>query len=82
MHPECGTSSRPDAQSIKAKEEFREKMMQDKSHHHNPGMDNKCPRWENTGKEGSLPMLEHVVSLLSALVSIIGIIRDNLGGRR
>ncbi len=57
-------------------------MMQDKSHHHNPGRDNKGQKWENTGKDGNLSMLGHVVSLLSALVSIIGIISDNLGGRR
>lgn len=61
---------------------MRENMMQDKSHHHNPGRDNKGQKWENTGKDGNLPMLGHVVSLLSALVSIIGIISDNLGGRR
>ncbi len=57
-------------------------MMQDKSHHHNPGRDNKGQKWENTGKDGNLPMLGHVVSLLSALVSIIGIISDNLGGHK
>lgn len=57
-------------------------MMQDKSHHHNPGRDNKGQKWENTGKDGNLSMLGHVVSLLSALVSIIGIISDNLGGHK
>ncbi len=54
-------------------------MMQDKIHHHDTVMGNKDPKWENPGKEGVLPMLGHVVSLLSALVSIVGIINDNLG---
>ena len=54
-------------------------MMQDKIHHHDTVMGNKSPKWENPGKEGNLPMLGHVVSLLSALVSIVGIINDNLG---
>ncbi|MCI8324716.1 MAG: hypothetical protein HFI54_13930 [Lachnospiraceae bacterium] len=54
-------------------------MMEEKSHHHDTVMGNKSPKWENPGKEGNLPMLGHVVSLLSALVSIVGIINDNLG---
>ena len=58
---------------------MRENMMQDKSHHHNPGRDNKGQKWENTGKDGNLSMLGHVVSLLSALVSIVDIINENLG---
>lgn len=54
-------------------------MIQDKSHHHDTVMGNNGPKWENTGKEVTLPMLGHVVSLLSALVSIVGIINDDLG---
>lgn len=54
-------------------------MMEEKSHHHDTVMGNKGPKWENPGKEGNLPMLGHVVSLLSALVSIVGIINGNLG---
>ena len=54
-------------------------MMEEKSHHHDTVMGNKSPKWENPGKEGNLPMLGHVVSLLSALLSIVGIINDNLG---
>lgn len=54
-------------------------MIQDKSHHHDTVMGNNGPKWENPGKEVNLPMLGHVVSLLSALVSIVGIINDNLG---
>ena len=54
-------------------------MMEEKSHHHDTVKGNKGPKWENPGKEGNLPMLGHVVSLLSALVSIVGIINDNLG---
>lgn len=53
-------------------------MTQNKSHHHDSSMGSKGPKWENAGKEGSIPMLGHVVSLLSALVGIIGIISDNL----
>lgn len=54
-------------------------MIQEKSHHHDPSMGNNDPKWENLGKEGNLPMLGHVISLLSALVSIVSIINDNLG---
>ncbi len=54
-------------------------MIQDKDHHHDPSMGDNGSKWEIPGKEGNLPMLGHVVSLLSALVSIVGIINDNLG---
>ena len=57
-------------------------MVQDKNHHRDPGMGSNGLKWENTGMEGNLPMLGHVVSLLSALVGIIGIINDNLGKRK
>lgn len=54
-------------------------MTQNKSHHHDSSMGSKGSKWENAGKEGSIPMLGHVASLLSALVGIIGIINENLG---
>ena len=34
---------------------------------------------ETPGNDGNHSMIGHVISLLSALVSIIGIINDNLG---
>lgn len=54
-------------------------MAQNKSHCHDSGIGGKSPKWENKGKEENLPMLGHVISLLSALVGIIGIINDSLG---
>lgn len=54
-------------------------MTQNKNYHHDSSMGGKDQKWENPGKEGNLPMLGHVASLLSALVGIIGIINDNLG---
>ena len=54
-------------------------MIQDKDHHHDPSMGDNGSKWEIPGKEGNLPMLGHVVSLLSALVSIVDIINENLG---
>lgn len=39
-------------------------------------------RREAPGNDGNLPMIGHVISLLSALVSIIGIISDNLEGHK
>ena len=56
--------------------------MKDQRYHHNPDMGTKDPSWEDMGNGGEIPMIKHVVSLLSALVCIIGIINDNLGKRK
>lgn len=53
--------------------------MENQNYHHDSCMGDNGLKRERAGNEGSLPMLGHVVSLLSALVSIIGIISDNLG---
>lgn len=57
-------------------------MMEDQKYHHDPGTGDKGSRWEAPGNEGDIPILGHVISLLSALVSIIGIISDDLGKRK
>ena len=52
--------------------------MEHHNYQHDSGMGNKGSKSETAGNE-NLPMIGHVISLLSALVSIIGIISDNLG---
>ena len=53
--------------------------MENHGHHQDFGMRDEGAR---TGNNGNLPMLGHVVSLLSALASIVGILSENLGKRK
>lgn len=52
--------------------------MENRNDHHGFGMGSESSGRGTMGNE-NLPMIGHVISLLSALVSIIGIISDNLG---
>ncbi len=56
--------------------------MKDQRYHHDPGMGTRGSSWDRMGNGGDIPMIGHVISLLSALVSIIGIISDDLGKRK
>ena len=55
--------------------------MEHHNYQHDSGMGSKGSKSGITGNE-DLPMIGHVIRLLSALVSIIGIISDNLGKQK
>lgn len=44
-------------------------------------MDYDDPYGEDTGQDGKRPMLDHVISLLKALIGILDIISDSIGKR-
>lgn len=56
--------------------------MENRNDRHGFGMGREGARRETTGNDGNLPMIGYVISLLSALVSIIGIISENLGNHK
>lgn len=56
--------------------------MENHGHHQDFGKRDEGAKREGTGNNGNLPMLGHVVSLLSALASIVGILSENLGKRK
>lgn len=53
--------------------------MEHRNYHQDSSMGREGSQRETPGNDGNHSMIGHVISLLSALVSIIGIINDNLG---
>ena len=55
--------------------------MKDYGYRYDSEMDYDDPYGEETGQDGKRPMLEHVISLLKALIGILDIISDSIGKR-